>query len=742
MASYEAIRNMPVSPIQSPRPDQGSLNPSLDAPSRYEALPSDDTEANHSSEPAVDPLPPSISIPISPKTRTRSQHLYDRLGYSGLLVLVLGSAVIFISSAILVFLWTGADDARNRRRQPKFWNDIVFRDWSTRVVTICSAVIRISLAFQIGFITAAMSAVMLETSRCRFRDLATLSIQRASSTNASPSNVLPAAFRQCITTGLSGFCYVLIVSISFAIALMSTFTSTILLSDFGTSRAAAPSTTNIIPLGINSTLYDSFDDFEIGISSYFKSRPSAHWRFAEAKRSQASSRELGDTGDVYRALLPFSSPDARASLEYYSGPGLINNHRTVCVGPKIGKIKLNRTKYYQELFLEGTLSAERDKLINLSDPHGDPVEMGCRLEGIWNDDKHWPLSTCELNTGELTHDHFEDLYPDDYLKDSKDEISGQRYYFYPIMLINASASLKTIPSGSLRNLSSTTDRLWTRVYVNKTQVLNATVCFVNTRPLPMFHITMSGRPVSSEPMVDWRRLSSRKNSTGHLQQIGIGLSPDDFERRGILDLQIQPGVDHNDIEAFEQHERLLHSALSEVNPSKSWNLVTNVTYSGFFPWTSHPQNSALVQEVLRVTQDPAQAIQALAFRFSQMLYYAHQPRFNIRRPVTTIGASEMLIPTQWTGLSVVLATLSVHFIVLNIATILFVLCTKASLLGNAWQVISQMISPETKEVMDTPSVDTMRDKDVEEWAKTTGRDSQVYHLSRSDGRGRTEVHLR
>ncbi|UPK95664.1 hypothetical protein LCI18_006599 [Fusarium solani-melongenae] len=736
MASCEAVSDMSASPIQSPR---GSLDLGLNAPLRYEALPGDETEPKTDSE---DPVPPSISMPISLKPRTRSQHLCDRIGYSGLLVLVLGSAVILFSSAILVFLWAGAENARNRRRHLKFWNGIVFNDWSTRVVTICSATIRISLAFQIGFITAAMSAIMLEASRCRFRDLATLSLQRASSTNASPSNILPAALRQCITSGFSGFCCFLLLSSAFAVALVSTFTSTILLSDFGIARITGPSITETISIGINSTLYDRFEDFEIGISSCFKSRPSAHWRFAEAKTSQTYSTELGDTGDVYRALLPFSSPEARTSLEYYSGPGLVNNHRTFCVSPELEYIMLNYTQDLRGFDLEGRLSGE------YQNSSFGPVAMGCSAESTWYGDADWPLLTCRLYDPLSRSVDF-------YSMPTEDKLSGRSYRFSPIMLINASAPLG-ISSGTpyyldtyKRNLTTTTEGPWTKVYTfNRTQVLSATVCFVNTRPVPIFNFTMSGRPIPYEPAVDWRRLLSKENSTGHLQQLGIGLSADSFASRGILELQVQPSMITPEDVGYKEpldlwvHELLLQAALSEESPSQSWNLVTNVTSSAIFPLTAHLENSSLVQKILQVTQDPAQAIYALAFRFSQMLYYAHQPRFGVSRPVTTINTSEMLIPTQWTGLSVVLTTLSVHFIVLFVTTVLFVLWTKASMLGNAWQVVSQMVSPQTREVMDTPSVDAMRDKDVEEWVKVTGRDSRVYHLSRSDDRGRTEIRLR
>lgn len=749
MASYEAVRGMPVSPIESPR---GSLEQGRDALPRYEALSSDETEAKPYSEIAIDPLPPSM--PISSKPRTRSQHLCDRIGHSGLLVLVLGSVVILVSSTVLIFLWAGAEQARNRRRQPKFWYDLVSRDWSTRIVTICSALVRISLAFQIGFVTAAISAVMLEESGCRFRDIAALSIQRALCTNASPSNVLPGALRQCITNGLYGFCYLWILSNAFAIAIVSTFTSTILLSDFGTAHITAPSITETIPIGINSSSYDRFNELDVGIPSCFRSRPSAHWRFAEANMSQTSSAKFGDTGDVYRAFIPFSSPEVRASLEYYSGPALVNNHRTVCIGPEMDGIRLNYTlpdplassNSLTSFNFRADLSARKyGELVQLpGDTTKSPVAR-CSLYSIWHGDTDWPFSTCQMRVGET--DEILTSVP------AKDKRSRIEYFFYPIMLVNASTSLKTFyETGSydesLRNLSTTTGDVWTKVYsANGTQLLSATVCFVNTEPMPILNITMTGWPISSEPAVDWHRLSTKENKTGHLQQIGTGLPADYFARRGILELDFQTGnipkekAKQNDGVNFLEHQRLLLQALREDNDPGSWNLATNITEPGIYPWTAHPEHSALVQKVLKLTQDPAQAIHALVFHFSQMIYYAHQPRFNIKRHATTINTSEMLLPIQWTGLSVVVATITVHFSVLLVTTVFFVVWTKASLLGNAWQAVSQIVSPQTREVMDTLSVDTMRDKDVEGWARATGRNSQVYSLSRSNDQGRTEIRL-
>lgn len=114
------------------------------------------------------------------------------------------TGVTFFCTALLIFLWNGADRARSGHHRAKFWDDIVFNGWATQLVTICSAVIRVSIGFQIGLAAAAMAAVILETSGSRFCDTAMLSIQRASSSSAGPLDLLPTAWRHFFAGRASG----------------------------------------------------------------------------------------------------------------------------------------------------------------------------------------------------------------------------------------------------------------------------------------------------------------------------------------------------------------------------------------------------------------------------------------------------------------------------------------------------------------------------------------------------------
>jgi hypothetical protein len=76
--------------------------------------------------------------------------------------------------------------------------------------------------------------------------------------------------------------------------------------------------------------------------SFWHSPPVAHWRFSEAEPGKPLSVEgVIDTGDVYRATIPFSEETDRASLEYYFGPAMVTNSRTACVGPAFESVKID-----------------------------------------------------------------------------------------------------------------------------------------------------------------------------------------------------------------------------------------------------------------------------------------------------------------------------------------------------------------------------------------------------------------
>lgn len=124
-----------------------------------------------------------------------------------------------------------------------------------------------------------------------------------------------------------------------------------------------------------------------------------------------------------------------------------------------------------------------------------------------------------------------------------------------------------------------------------------------------------------------------------------------------------------------------------------------------------------------------------------MLYYDWLPNFNPTREVKTIYAQEVLIPQHWRGFVVVMAIIVAHFVVTALTMVLFAQCTKSSLFGNAWQAVSQVVSPDTQDIIWSASSEGIKDKDMEVLARLTGRDKEVIALSSGVDSGRTELRV-
>lgn len=93
-----------------------------------------------------------------------------------MIVLTVGTGAILFFVAMLIFFWEGARRTRSRHHRSELWDTVVFGNWATQLVTICSARVRVKMIFQIGFVAAEMAAAIRETSGSRFCDTAMLSI--------------------------------------------------------------------------------------------------------------------------------------------------------------------------------------------------------------------------------------------------------------------------------------------------------------------------------------------------------------------------------------------------------------------------------------------------------------------------------------------------------------------------------------------------------------------------------------
>ncbi|KAL6922274.1 hypothetical protein ACHAPO_010109 [Fusarium lateritium] len=750
MAVYQAVHNLEAQ-------EAGKEQSSYSEQNRPPPEKSGQWNLNVNYQPPIKSATSFIVPPRQPGIR----EWWRRIGLIGTLILGVGTAAILFSVALLIFLYKGADKARNRDPRSEFWDLIVFNEWATRLVTICSAVIRVSMGFQIGFAAAAMAAVILETSGSRFVDTAMLSIQRAASSSAGPGSMIPTAWQHFSSGRGSGLLHLVLLALAFIIALVSTLTSTIILFDFGQDQISAPIARSVTAVG-----FDTQEIFPFNGISYWKSRPLAHWRFAESRPANMDTElrtdHAIDTGDIYRAMLPFDNATERTSLEFYEGPAVVVNQRTACFAPTFERTVL---KYQQSdsevtsgLYLNASFAVENQTDF-LGSASTSPKNIICRVHNEWNttlDHNTLPISLCSSTADAISTKN-----------GTKNPLSGWAYSFNSVLLVNSGSSLNGIvptyddktgkPSkveipDNLKNLTFTSDGPWTMAHTTDgLEAFNATVCYISQNLPHRYNVTISGRAIDGEPesLYEWSDISTQGNGTSILKQLGVGVSSESTKHRDILDLEV-----HSDPELWADPDEearvqtayaLLWTTLVEYSLLGSWSFAGRIMTNNIlaqFIWPTHPEHSAVVQNILQETGDPAQAMQALVFRFYQMLYYDWLPNYKPTHQVTTVNAKDVLIPGQWTGLVVVLAIIIVHFIVTAATMYLFAQRTTSSLLGNAWQAVSQMVSPETQDVIRAAGGEGMKDKEVAQLVKAAGRVDEAYVVSNGGANGRTELRAR
>ncbi|CAG1990402.1 unnamed protein product [Fusarium graminearum] len=685
----------------------------------------------------------SSMVPDSSRTsKHRRYSWWQSIGPVSATILIVSTLVILASYFVLIALWKGAEYATSHKTPilPNLWRAIVFNDRTAQVITICSAAIRTSISLQIGVLVSALAALILETSGTRMIDIPVLSVGRIQS---SPIGMLPVVVRQT-TKSLSGAWHSCIIVTSVIILLVSNLNSTILLSDLGNSNIPGPHVTNDTGISFKSSVWIGGQD----IMSWAV-KPKAQWRFAETRLGKS---KYGDTGRVYRAFLPFQDEDTRSSLEYYSGPAIVANTRTICAPLPLYEFSI-------EYRLEDALNSG-PALYLQEKKHLQTFE--CGIIGTAGVNRtSWSVTLCSNHTKGL-YIHPNDEFNNELNNDKTQLLEREKYLMRKIFIMNTTADIWSMMEEDgptpkrLQNLSSKTEGLWTKIYDSTgVEILTATSCYYNIAKAGIYNVTMAGDAIPREP--HWvpnfnyydgatytsDRQGFLKNKTGQiLSQFGIGVETNDTAQRGILRLDIGPLTDEDNSYPSGPDrsgiDRNLDAVLDEksVGSNTTWDMSDgNVVVQ---TWSAHEFYRAVFLTSLLTTGDPALAIQSVLTRLHQVAYYELLDHYDIIYPVTTMHLTDKLIPVQWLGLGLVIGMAVVHLTQVFVVIVIFLSRTRLSALGNAWQAVAQAAHV-TKAV---ESSETDLDKDITAWAEANGHDKDIYVLSPSPQAGKVELRPR
>jgi small-conductance mechanosensitive channel len=91
----------------------------------------------------------------------KQSSLSARLGIVGILLLGLGSLMLVLFVLPLAWLWTESMAAAAGREPSSTWIAVVKAGWTTRVVTICTAILRTVVTTQASVATAMFAGIIL-----------------------------------------------------------------------------------------------------------------------------------------------------------------------------------------------------------------------------------------------------------------------------------------------------------------------------------------------------------------------------------------------------------------------------------------------------------------------------------------------------------------------------------------------------------------------------------------------------
>ena len=151
----------------------------------------------------------------------------------------------------------------------------------------------------------------------------------------------------------------------------------------------------------------------------------------------------------------------------------------------------------------------------------------------------------------------------------------------------------------------------------------------------------------------------------------------------------------------------------------------------------HRSHSTLVSDILRDTNNPAVALQSLWTVLLQMAYYDFSGDYTLHAPAKYGAAVQYIIPWRWTFFAAIVSLLGLHLVLVATALVLFVTRTEMSLLGNAWQAVSQVMSTDTANTIHHGAMAT--DQEVTKTVQESHGGEGTFLVAKSATSGRTEA---
>jgi hypothetical protein len=563
--------------------------------------------------------------------------------------------------------------------------------------------------------------------------------------NSGPHSLVLSVSNSFFTRALFPYSMLIVLAICNAFALQ--FTSTVLLSDFGPTDVVMDYTYYNMSFGLNrdvssNSKYGQTNTY--GGVDYWKTGPYSYQRFAEYKEKGMDGSNYVDTGKTLRGFPPHKTAEAW-TLRDYSGPMTVIDARVVCVKPTVRKLTLS-TPYYTTFNGTFDWNGTHPDLKSAVETEGIGTTINCTIPlREYFTDFNWATSLCTIGVGQarlaggITSDDDDDTYP-----------TGHTAAF---LMLNVTGSgddwIASLPNGTELQQTDATASSWAR-YARGNVSIDFSLCFFN--PLPWSYVVSvtSDKDGTDESFIYDGKLGTYNTSNLELMYGATekSLSP---EERGQLKLTNKSNWNASRIDGlynittenfiFDTLGRIDYEAMYSPDPDGSAFVgvgsTTMFTQVGLPHQSVHRSHAVLFQNIIQKTQNPALAFQTLYTILLQMAYYDFLYEYDVELEAKYKTSDSLDIPYLWKGLGVVLSLLGLHFALIVTALQMFLTRTEMSLLGNAWQAVSQVVSTDTAGVLHNGATTT--DREVKGSMKRNGVADSKIRIAKSLTNGRTEA---
>jgi hypothetical protein len=683
----------------------------------------------------------------SPTPMQKPRRFWEKLGICNIAVLSIGTIAIIVALIVLYLIWGAVTYARYHSF-PLRWYKIILLGWATRAVTLCSILIRVATAAQLGVFAAILAALILEHVGVATETLPLVSMIRC--LNSGPHSLAMSILDSIFTKALFPYSILIVLAIMNAFALQ--FTSTMLLSDFKITDIVMDEKTNV-SFGLNRNVATNSHTVSTGsIDSsgpntyegldYWKTGPYMYQRFAEYRESGSTGNNYIDTGKTLRGFPPLHEDLMRYSLRHYEGPMMVVDTRVVCVKPTVS----NLTMEARQNSIKGNFSSEHTHpdIKPASALEGFGSEVNCTLPfSDYYTESQWATSLCTIGdrqarlSGGITANDDDPDYPDGHTSAH--------------LLLNVTGSFSdwnvSLPQGAQLQQIESSEPMWTRYGQNNVSI-DFSLCFVNPLPWSYSVTAMSDRDGADRAFL--YNVTTKTYDTSDLRAMyGATAKSLTLVQREQLELKSKSNWTASRVDNVYKMKAndFIWDTLGRINYASYYSddesafdgvgSTTMFTQGAVPEFSVHRSHAALYQDIIQDTRNPALSLQALFTVLLQMAYYDFLYEYDLEAPVEYRYSDKLDIPRQWRALGAISALLVLHFLLLLIALRMFLTRTEMSLLGNAWQAVSQVVSTDTADVLHHGATTT--DREVKGSMKQSGIADGRIRIAKSATSGRTEA---